>query len=155
MVSDHWTTLVEHDVTMRTSCFDTDFASEIKSTKPVADLRGEPEGRKPCPLGLNYLNFMQVLGKFSSKIVCSRPRRVGAPTSDKSWIRHCKHPLIHCFLDYQIKKLTIMISGGRCVILSSWAEPGNPGSHLHGDSHSAFTKNCERHVDGALCQKSN
>ena len=40
------------------------------------------------PGGPNSFNFMQFLWNFG-KIVCSpHPRRVGAPTSGKSWIRH-------------------------------------------------------------------
>ena len=42
-----------------------------------------------APPGPNSFNFMQFLGKFG-KIVCWRlPWRVGAPSSGKSWIRHC------------------------------------------------------------------
>ena len=42
------------------------------------------------PRGPNSFNFMQFLGKFG-KIVCWRPPwRVGAPSSGKSWIRHCQ-----------------------------------------------------------------
>ena len=52
--------------------------------------QGGREGRvSPGP---NSLNFIQFLGKFG-KIVCCRPpspRRVGAPTSEKSWIRQCE-----------------------------------------------------------------
>ena len=41
------------------------------------------------PGGPNSFNFMQFLGKFG-KIVCWRPPwGVGAPSSGKSWIRHC------------------------------------------------------------------
>ena len=41
------------------------------------------------PGGPNSFNSMQFLGKFG-KIVCWRPPwRVGAPSSGKSWIRHC------------------------------------------------------------------
>ena len=42
------------------------------------------------PGGPNSFNFMQFLGKFG-KIVCWRPPwGVGAPSSGKSWIRHCR-----------------------------------------------------------------
>ena len=41
------------------------------------------------------------------------------------------------------------------MILSSWDEPGNPNSHLHGEHYSTFTKVCERLVTGALCEKQN
>ena len=41
--------------------------------------------RPPPPGGPNSFNFMQFLGKFD-KIVCWR-----APSSGKSWIRHCEH----------------------------------------------------------------
>ena len=45
------------------------------------------------PSGPNSFNFMQFLGNFG-EIVCwcpaTLPPRVGAPTSGKSWIRHCK-----------------------------------------------------------------
>ena len=42
------------------------------------------------PGGLHSFNFMQFLGKFG-KIVCWRPPPPGscAPSSGKSWIRHC------------------------------------------------------------------
>ena len=53
----------------------------------MADLRGR-EGRVHS-WGPNSFNFMQFLGKFS-KIVCWRPRAVGAPSLGKSWIRHCR-----------------------------------------------------------------
>ena len=48
----------------------------------------------PPPVGQNSFNFMQFLGIFG-KIVCwhpPSPRGVGAPTSGKSWIRHCSFP---------------------------------------------------------------
>ena len=55
----------------------------------------------PSPRGPNSFNFMQFLGNFG-KIVCWHPPwRVGAPSSGKSWIRHCQsceyqsHPSIH------------------------------------------------------------
>ena len=52
----------------------------------MAGLR-EREGRPPPDP--NWLNSIQFLGKFG-KIMCWRPHwRVGAPTSEKSWIRHC------------------------------------------------------------------
>ena len=45
------------------------------------------------PSGPNSFNFMQFLRNFG-EIVCwcppTLPPRVGAPTSGKSWIRHCK-----------------------------------------------------------------
>ena len=41
------------------------------------------------PGGPNSFNFMQFSGKYG-KIVCWRPPwGVGAPSSGKSWIRHC------------------------------------------------------------------
>ena len=49
--------------------------------------KGGHEGRAP-PGGPNSFNFMQLFGKFG-KIVCWRlPWGVGAPSSEKSWIRH-------------------------------------------------------------------
>ena len=44
-------------------------------------------GVRGAPGGPTSFNFMQLLGKFG-KIVCWRPYRVDAPTSEKSWIRH-------------------------------------------------------------------
>ena len=65
---------------------------------PVADLRGGARDVRPPPGGPNSFNFMQFLGKFG-KIVCWRPPwGVGAPSSGKSWIRHCTPT--HCILKY-------------------------------------------------------
>ena len=40
----------------------------------------------------NSFNFVQLLGIFGKIVYCAPPPRgVGAPTSGKSWIRHCRH----------------------------------------------------------------
>ena len=59
-------------------------------TQPVADLHSKILDAPPPPGGPNSFNFMQFLGKYG-KIVCWRPPwGVGAPSSGKSWIRHCQ-----------------------------------------------------------------
>ena len=52
---------------------------------------GGSKGREgQDPPGLNSFNSMQFLGNFC-KMVCWYPLwTVGAPTSGKSWIRHCQ-----------------------------------------------------------------
>ena len=60
------------------------------SIKPVADLRGEREGRASQPRSPNSFNFMQFLENLAKSYVGAAPWGVGAPSSGKSWIRHCK-----------------------------------------------------------------
>ena len=55
--------------------------------------------RDAPPRGPNSFNFMQFLGNFG-KIICWRPRGVGAPSSGKSWIRHCNSNLNLNFCTY-------------------------------------------------------
>ena len=77
--------------------------------------KGTPGTR---PQGPNSFNFMQFLGKFG-KIVCWRaPWGVGAPSSGKSWIRHCK-----LFWNAQVRlasQIAIVISGNY-VIFDLWS----------------------------------
>ena len=54
----------------------------------VADLHSKILDARPPP-GPNSFNFMQFLGKFGKSYVGAPPWRVGAPSSGKSWIRHC------------------------------------------------------------------
>ena len=69
-------------------------ANTDNGTRPVADLGGA-QGTRPPPGDQNSFDFMQFLGKFG-KIVCWRPPwGVGAPSSGKSWIRHCRPFQIH------------------------------------------------------------
>ena len=71
---------------------------------PVADLHSKILDAPPPPWGPNSFNFMQFLGKFG-KIVCWRlPWRVGAPSSGKSWIRHC---FPNCF--HWIQRIFVII----------------------------------------------
>ena len=42
------------------------------------------------PRGPNSFNFMQFMGKLSKSYVGAPPWGVGAPSSGKSWIRHCE-----------------------------------------------------------------
>ena len=56
------------------------------SHNSLADLRGGARDARPPPPGPNSFNFMQFLGK-NGQIIASF--RVGAPSSGKSWIRHC------------------------------------------------------------------
>ena len=69
----------------------------------MADLKG-CEGRV-SPGGPNSFNFMQFFGKIWQNRMLAPPPlpSVGAPTSEKSWIRHCilgknEHKFCHAIL---------------------------------------------------------
>ena len=83
-------------------CFETYYVCH----KTVADLRGGAGDAPPPPPGVQILSIScSFLGNFG-KIVCWRPPRgVGAPSSGKSWVRHCKMLLLSiifclCTLSY-------------------------------------------------------
>ena len=104
MASVHCTTLLRHAIIMRTSCFDTDFVSQIKLTKPLADLRGGG-ARDVRPLGYNFFYFHAVFGKNLVKW------EVGAPTWGLAPLIWeildpplLKLPLTHCFVWYRSKR---------------------------------------------------
>ena len=91
IISNSYTLLSEKFINIVISIFKfssiMNFNSE-KNHQAVADLRGVRGMR--APWGRKSFNFVQFLGKFS-KIVCWRPPwGVGAPSSGKSWIRHCQ-----------------------------------------------------------------
>ncbi len=73
-----------------------------------------------------------------------------APISNCDHSLRCCLPVLpdHCSSHCALTLQTIL-SGPRCVILSSWAAD----SGLDGESYRAHTKNCEHHVAGALCEK--
>ena len=56
---------------------------------PVADLRGALGMHAP---GSKFLQFHAVSGNILQNHKLAPPRKVGAPTSEKSWIHHC-YPL--------------------------------------------------------------
>ena len=62
----------------------------------VADLHSKILDAAP-PESPNSFNFMQFLGKFGKNRMLAPPWRVGAPSSGKSWIRHCTIYLWKCF----------------------------------------------------------
>ena len=53
------------------------------------DLRGWVRGTRIPPGGPNSFNFIQFLGKFYKIVRWCPSWGVGAPSSGKSWIRHC------------------------------------------------------------------
>ena len=55
----------------------------------MADLRGARGTRAP-PLAQNFFIFMQFSGKIGQIIGWRPPFGVSAPSSGKSWIRHCQ-----------------------------------------------------------------
>ena len=54
----------------------------------VADLRGGAGDVRP-PWGSKFFQFHAVFGKFWQNRMLAPPWGVGAPSSGKSWIRHC------------------------------------------------------------------
>ena len=59
----------------------------------MADLRGR-KGR--APPGSKFFRFHAVFGKNWQNRMLAPPRGVGAPSSGKSWIRHCSLWYIYC-----------------------------------------------------------
>ena len=82
---------------------------------PVADLRGEREGRAPPPLAPNFFIFMQFSGKIGQTIGWRPPFGVCAPSLGKSWIRHwylcdlCKNTIIQVLITPCITNLQIWV----------------------------------------------
>ena len=62
------------------------FLSDKKRHCPVADLSG---ARGMPPWGSKFFQFHAVFGKIWHNRMLAPPPRVGAPSSGKSWIRHC------------------------------------------------------------------
>ena len=58
--------------------------------KAVADLRGGARDTRPLPSGPKFLHFHAVFGKNWPNNRLVPPFRISAPSSGKSWIRHCK-----------------------------------------------------------------
>ena len=60
--------------------------------RSVADLHSKiVDARHPLPRGSKFFKFHAVFGKFwQNRMLAPSPRGVGAPTSGKSWIRHCR-----------------------------------------------------------------
>ena len=75
----------------------------------VTDLRGGREGRVP-PLAQNFFIFMQFSGKIGQIIGWCPPFGVSAPSSGKSWIRHC-----FCFTLLILMRLTWIWINGKNV----------------------------------------
>ena len=64
--------------------------SQLEQDSPVADLGGRGrEGRAASPWGAKFFQFHAVFGKIWQIRMLVPPRGVGAPSSGKSWIRHC------------------------------------------------------------------
>ena len=61
---------------------------DITSNLAVADLRGA-WGTRPSPWGPKFFQFHAVFGKIWQNRMLAPPWGVGAPSSGKSWIRHC------------------------------------------------------------------
>ena len=101
--------------------------------------KGGCEGR--APPGPNSFNFMKFLGKFG-KIVCWRPlsRGVGAPSSGKSWIRHCV--LLHVLVikDKNWNKLyRLNIGGSKGALGTDHSPPHSRFNSFHFMHFSAKT----------------
>ena len=65
----------------------------------LADLRGR-KGR--APPGVQILSISCSFGKIWQNCMLSAPWRVGAPTSEKSWIRHCLCDLTFAVFTYKV-----------------------------------------------------
>ena len=64
-------------------------ACEIEYDLCSGGSKGGRKGRAPPPDGQNFFIFMQFSAKIYKIIGWRPPLGVGAPSSGKSWIRHC------------------------------------------------------------------
>ena len=66
----------------------------------MADLRGS-RGTRPSLRGPKFFQFDTVLGKLAKSYFGAHPRKIAAPTSGKSWIRHWGTSLNYCCIYFQ------------------------------------------------------
>ena len=64
-----------------------DYSISLLNRSPVADLHSKILDARP-PWGSKFFQFHAVFGKIWQNRMLAPPRRVGAPSSGKSWIRH-------------------------------------------------------------------
>ena len=82
--------------------------------RAVADLRGDAGDAHP-PRGPNSFNFMKFWENFGKIIYWLPPWGVGAPSSGKSWIRHCREKL-KCLLRKPSQEWTVDGAGRGGVV---------------------------------------
>ena len=88
--------------------------ANMEITKAVADLRGGARDARPPPLAQNFFIFMQFSGKIDQIIGWRPPSGVSAPSSGKSWIRHCKGLFYGNKIVFTQENLTAAL-WGRCA----------------------------------------
>ena len=71
----------------------------VSMAKPMADLHSKILDARPPPWGSKFFQFHAVFGEiWQNRMLAPPPRRVGAPSSGKSWIRHWKPSLTVIFV---------------------------------------------------------
>ena len=72
------------------------------------------------PLAKNFFIFMQFLGKIGQIIGWCPPLGISAPSSGKSWIRHCNNLIFHVILQCSIDFHSYTCSKGVSIVFSHW-----------------------------------
>ena len=102
----------------------------VLDTLTVADLHSKILDVRP-PWGSKFFQFHAVFGKFWQNRMLAPPQRVGALSSGKSWIRHCRLMCSKQITNWHWIHMDTLSTNPQCQKLLVWQWLGNRSKKVH------------------------